>query len=158
MRSHLCGMGTQPAVARGAFTVLFGMPILRHDVLRGQGNDLGLARADDHWCDGGVLREGVAIGELTGETVGAMNGLGRKVIGTIQGHQQLVAQDPKMCQHAVLFQALKDLNKDRIKMAWRERVEPRAHLIVTGHLLYTPQRLGMIAPCGVVQPALILQK
>jgi len=48
MGGHLSGMGAKPAFARSAFTVLFGMPILRHDVLRGQGNDLRLAvgRAD----------------------------------------------------------------------------------------------------------------
>jgi hypothetical protein len=83
-----------------------------------------------------MIREGLAMGEVPGETVGTMNGFGRKVVGPIQGHQQLVAKDPKGCQHAVLCKALKDRNKDRIEMAWRDRIEQRADLIVTGHLLY----------------------
>ena len=158
MGGHLCGMFGQPAFARGAFTVLFGMPILRHDVLRGQGNDLRLSRADDHRGDGGMIIEGLAIAELTGETVLAMDGFGRKVIGAIQGHQQLVAKAPKMRQHAVLFKALKDLNKHRIEVARRDRIEQRADLIVTGNLLHAQQGLGVIVSFGVLQPALVLQK
>jgi len=87
-----------------------------------------------------------------------MHGLGRKVVGTIQGHQQLVVKDPKVCQHAVLFKALKDLNKHCIEMAWRDRIKQRADLIVTGNLLYAQQGWGVIVPLGVLPPALILQK
>src|SRR2546422_3166974 len=64
-----------------------------------------------------------------------MDGFGRKIVGAIHGHQQLVAKDPKMRQQAVLFKALKDLNKHGIEVARRDRIEQRADLIVTGNLL-----------------------
>src|SRR5262249_36502228 len=99
-----------------------------------------------------------AIAELALQTVWTMNGLGRKVIGAIQGHQELIAKDAKMCQHAVLFKACKDLNKHRLQNARRDRIEPLADLIVTGNLLHVEQRLGIILPFGVLQPALVLQK
>ena len=83
MGRHLRGMFGQPAFARRSFAVLFGMPVLRHDVLRGQGDDLGLSGADDHRGNGGMIREGLAIAELTRETVVAMNGFGRKVVGAV---------------------------------------------------------------------------
>ena len=54
-----------------------------------------LAGADDHRGDGGMIIEGVAIGQLTGEAVGTMDGFGRKVVRPIQGHQQLIAKDAK---------------------------------------------------------------
>ena len=158
MGGHLRGMGVKPAFARGALTVLFVMPVLRHDVLRGQGNDLGLAWADDHRSDGGMIREGVAITELTSETVVAMNGCGRTGAGPIEGHQQLVAKDPKGGRHTMLFKALKDLNKDRIEMAWRHRIEQRTDLLVTGNLRYTSQGLGILVPFGVIKMSLRASK
>ena len=85
MGRHLFGMCGEPAFARRSFTVLFALPVLRHDVRRGQGNDLGVSRAHHHRGDGSMIIEGVAIAELAGETVAAMNGLGRKVIRAIQG-------------------------------------------------------------------------
>src|SRR5206468_424605 len=57
MGRYLLGMFGQPAFARGTFTVLFDMPILWHDVLRGQGNDLGVSRAHNHRGDGGRIIE-----------------------------------------------------------------------------------------------------
>ena len=41
-------------------------------------------------------------------------------------------------------------------MARRDRIEQRADLIVTGNLLDAQQRLGVIAPLGVLQSALVL--
>ena len=81
-----------------------------------------------------------------------MDRFGRKVVGPIQGHQQLVAKDPKGGQHAVLFKALKDLHKDRIEMAWGDRIEQRADLIITGNLLDPQQSLHVIVPFGLLQP------
>ena len=132
----------EPAFARRPFTVLFGMPVLRHDVRGGQGDDLRLTGADDHRGDGGVIIEGVAMGELAGETMVTMNGLGRKVVGTIQGHQELVVKVAKMGQHAVLFKALKDIKKHRIECARRDRGEQRADRIITGNLLPHPTGCG----------------
>jgi hypothetical protein len=54
--------------------------------------------------------------------------------------------------------AFKDLNKHRIKVARRDRIEQCADLIVTGNLLYAEQGLGVILPFGMLQPALVLQK
>ena len=39
MGGHVLGMFAHPAGACRPFAVLFGMPVLRHDVLGGQGND-----------------------------------------------------------------------------------------------------------------------
>ena len=83
MGRYLRGMCGQPAFAGRSFAVLFGMPVLRHDVFRGQGDDLRLSGADDHRGNGRMIIEGVAIAELTRETVVAMNDLGRKVVGAI---------------------------------------------------------------------------
>src|SRR2546422_3576804 len=105
-----------------------------------------------------MIVEGLAIGALPGETVGAMNGFGRKVVGAVQGHQELVAKEPKLGQQAALFKAFKDLNKHRIKVARRDRIEQCADLIVTGNLLHAEQGLGVILPFGMLQPALVLQK
>src|SRR5215831_5354714 len=126
----------EPAFARRAFTVLFRLPVLRHDVLGGQSDDLRLAGADDHWGNGGVIIESVTIGQLAGETVAAMNGLGGKVMRPIQGHQELVIQAAKMRQHVVLFKALKDLEKHWIESAGSDRIEECADLIITGNLRY----------------------
>ena len=58
----------------------------------------------------------------------------------------------------MLLQVGKDLEKDGVEIAWRDRIEQRADLIVTGNLLDAEQGLGVIVPLGVVQPALVLQK
>jgi hypothetical protein len=110
------------------------MPVVRQDGRRGHGHDLRRSGADDHRGDGGMIIEGLAIGELTGETGVAMHGGGRKGVGAIQGHPPLGAKDPNMRQPAVLFKALKDLNTHRIAVARRDRIEQRSDLIVTGEL------------------------
>ena len=151
-------MGMEPAFARRPFTVLFAMPVLRHEVLRRQGKNLWLPGADDHRRDGSMIIECVAIAELTAQTVGTMNGLGRKVVSAIEGHEQLITQDAKMGQHPMVFKAFKDLKKDGIEVAWRDGIEQRADLIVTRNPLDAQQGLGVIVAFGVLQPALILQK
>jgi hypothetical protein len=105
-----------------------------------------------------MIVEGLAIGELPGETVLAMNGFRRKVVGAVQCHQQLVAKEPKIGQHTGLFQARKDLQKHRIKVARRDRIEQRADLIVTGNLRHAQQGMGVMVTFGMLQPALVLQK
>ncbi len=105
-----------------------------------------------------MVREGLAIGALTGETVVAMDGLGRKRVGAIHGHQPLVAKDPNMRQQAVLFEALKDLNKHGIDVARCDRITQRADLIVTGNVLYAHQGMGIIVACVLLQGAWGVQK
>ena len=92
------------------------------------------------------------------EKVVTMYGLGRKVVCAIQRHQQLVAKDPKVRQHMVLFKALKDLNEHRIECTRGERIEQRADLIITGNLLHAQQGVGVILALGLLQPALVVQK
>jgi len=157
MGGDALGVLLKPAFACGPFAVLCGMPVLRHDVLGGQGKDLGLSGADDHGGNGGMRIKGWASAALTGEAVLALHGFGRKIVGAIQGHQQLVAKDPQMRQHAVLFKALKALNKHRIEMARRDRIAERADLMVTGNLLHAQEGLRVIVTFGVLQPTLVLQ-
>jgi hypothetical protein len=61
MRRHGLGMFAEPPFARLLFAVLFGLPVLRHNVLGGQGEDLGASWAHD---DGG--ERGVIILDLEG--------------------------------------------------------------------------------------------
>jgi len=152
------GVFVNPAFARCPFAVLFGRPVLRHAVLGGQGDDLRLSWANDARCDGSMVREGLAIGELTGEAVVAMHGLRRKVVGAIQGHQPLVAKAPKMRQQAMLFKALEDLNKYRIEGAWGDRIAQLSDLIITGNLLHAQQGVGVILALVLLQGALVVQK
>ena len=63
-----------------------------------------------------------------------------------------------MRQHAVLFKALKDLNKHGIEVAGCDGIEQRADLIVTGNLLHAQQGMGVIVPFGMLQSALVFQK
>ena len=155
---HPRGRCAQPAFARGSFTVLCGMPVLRHAVLRGQGDTLRLSGADALRGHGGMLREGLAMAELTGETGVAMHDVGRKVMGAIQGHQPWSTKRPKIGQHAVLVKARKDLNNHRIEGARRDRIEELSDLLVTGKLLHVEQGLGVMLPFGVLQPALVRHK
>jgi hypothetical protein len=87
-----------------------------------------------------------------------MNGFGRKVGGTIEGHAQLIPQDPKRRQQAVLFELLNDLKKHGIEVAGGAGIEQRADLIITRHLLHVEEGGGVIVPLGLVQPTLGLQK
>src|SRR5438876_5324748 len=100
--------------------------------------------------------EGVAIAELTRETVVAMNDLGRKVVGAISGHQQLVAKRPKMRQHTVLFKALKDRNKHRIECVRGDGIAQRSDRIIPGNLLDPQQGMRVILASVVLQGALVV--
>jgi len=154
----MLGVFGQPTFPRRPFAVLFVVAVLRHDVFGGQGDDLGASWAHDHRGDGRVIREGLAIGALTGETVWAMHGLGRKVLGAIQRHQPLVAKAPKARERAMLFQTLTNRHKHGIKEARGKRIEQVADLIVTGNLLHAQQGVGVSVALGVLQPALGVQK
>ena len=73
MRRHGLGMFADPPFARPLFAVLFGLPVLRHDVLGGQGDDFGASWAHDDGGDCWVIIEGWASRELPGEAVGEIN-------------------------------------------------------------------------------------
>src|SRR5215510_7007870 len=87
-----------------------------------------------------------------------MNRIGGKVIGAIQGEQQLVAQDPKLGQQALLIEALKDLKIHPIEIARQERIEQVSDLIVTGNLLHAKQGASIILSLGLLEMVLVLQK
>ena len=155
---HPRRMGGEPAVARRSVTVLVGMPVWRHDVRGGQGAALRRSGADDPRGDGGVSREGWAIGEVAGERVVARYGVGRNGVGTIQGHQSGGVTVATMRQHAVLFQARKDVQQPRIASARRDRIAPRAALMIPRHLLHPQQGVDVMLACGVLQGALVVQQ
>jgi hypothetical protein len=90
------------------------------------------------------------MAELTPQTVLAMNGVGRKVVGAIEGHEQLIAKDAQMRPHAVLCKTLKDLKKHRIEVTGRDGIEQLADLIVTGNLLHVEKGVGVIVPFGML--------
>ena len=116
----------------------------------------GASWAHDDGGDRGVIIEGLTVRELPGEAVGAMDGLGRKVGRAIECDQQVITQHTKVVEQAVLLEALEDLHKHGLEVARRDRIEQRADLIVTGNLLDAQQGLGVIAPFGVLQSALVL--
>jgi hypothetical protein len=87
-----------------------------------------------------------------------MHGLGRKVMRPLQGHQALVIQAAQRRQQAVLFKALKDIEKYRIESAGSERIEEGADLMITRNLRHTSQGLDVIVPVGVWQATLVCQK
>jgi hypothetical protein len=105
-----------------------------------------------------MIIEGVTIAELTSQTVLATNGLGRKVIGGIEGHEKLRAKDPQRRQHAALFQTRKDLKKHGIEVAGGDRIEQLADLIVTRNLRHVEEGVDVILAFGTLQPALVFQK
>ena len=85
-----------------------------------------------------------------------MDGLGRKVGRAIEGDQQVITQHTKVVEQAVLLEPLEALLKHGLEVARRDRIEQRTDLIVTGNLLDAQQCLGVIAPLGVLQSALVL--
>jgi hypothetical protein len=68
----------------------------------------------------------------------------------------VIPQHTKVVAQAVLRETLKDLLQHGLEVARRKRIEQRTDLIVTGNLLDTQQRLGVIASFGVLQSALVL--
>ena len=105
-----------------------------------------------------MIIQRVPVGELTRQTVGAMDRLGREVGRAIKGHQKLISKDSETVEQVVLFQALKDRENEGIEMARGNRIEEGADLVVTGNLLDAEQGLGVIASLAGLESALVLQK
>jgi hypothetical protein len=84
MRRYDLGSFADPAFACLLFAILLDLPILWHDVLGGQGDDFRAAWAHNDRGDDWVIIERVAVRQLSGEAVGAMDGLRRKVGGAIE--------------------------------------------------------------------------
>ena len=155
IRRHGLGMCAAPPFARLLCTILFGLPVLRHDVLGRQGDDVGASWAHDDGGDRGVIREGVTMRALPGEAVGAMDGLGRKGGRTIECDQQVITQHTQGVEQVGLLEALEELRKHGIEGARRDRIEQGTDLMVTGNLRDAQQGLRVIAPLGVLQSALV---
>jgi hypothetical protein len=85
-----------------------------------------------------------------------MDGLGRKVGRAIECDQQVITQHTKVVEQPVLLETLEDLLKHGLEGARRDWIEQRTDLIVTGNLLDAQQGLGVIAPLGVLQSAVVL--
>jgi hypothetical protein len=87
-----------------------------------------------------------------------MDGLGGKVVRTIQGHQELPPEGPETVEQVGLSKTRKDRNKARVEMARGDRIEEGADMIVAGDLRDAKQSAGVIAALVGLEPALILQK
>ena len=85
----------------------------------------------------------VPMRALTRQAVGTLDGLGGKVGRTIQGHQELSPKDPHTGEQVRRYQALKDLNNDRIAMARGDRVAEGTEVMVTGNLRDATQGMGV---------------
>jgi hypothetical protein len=92
---------------------------------------------------------------LTRETVGALDGSGGKGGRTIQCHQELIPEDPETVEQVMLGKALKDGNKDGGEMAWGDRIEEGADVIITGNLRDAKQRVGVLAALVFLEPTLV---
>ena len=158
MRRKRLGMFPYPACASYLLAVLFVMAILRHDVLWREGDDLRASWAHHNRGDGRVIIQRVPVGELTRETVGALDGVGGKVGRTIQCDQELIPEDPETVEQMVLCKARKDLKKDGVTMARGDRIEEGADVIIAGNLRDATQRVGVLAPLVFVEPTLGLSK
>ena len=155
MRRKRLGMFPSPAFASSLLAVLFVMAILRHDGLRREGDDLGASWAHHNRGDGRVIIQRVPMRALTRETVGALDGLGGKGGRTIQCHQELIPEDPETVEQVMLGKALKDGNKDGVEMAWGDRIEEGADVIITGNLRDAKQRVGVLAALVFLEPTLV---
>jgi len=58
----------------------------------------------------------------------------------------------------LLLQVCKDLEKDGMEIAWRNRIEERADLIVARDRLDAEEGLSVIVALPLVELALVLQK
>ena len=105
-----------------------------------------------------MIRQRVPVGELTRQTVGAMDRLGRAGGRAIKGHHTLIPKDAETVEQVGLFQALKDRENDGIAMARGHRIEEGADLVVTGYLLNATQGLGVRASLAGGESALVRQK
>lgn len=152
------GVGAYPAFAGHRRAVLFRMAILRHDVRWRSGDDRRASRADHHRGDGGVIRQCAPVGELTCETVGALERLGGTRGGAIKGHQELIPEHPETVEQMLLLTVRKDLNEDGVKMARGDGSKEGADMIVAGHLGDTKQGMGVLASFGFLEPPLVRQK
>jgi len=69
-----------------------------------------------------------------------------------------MVQNAPWVQQVLLLQVGKDLEKDGVEIAWRNRIEERADLIVARDRLDAEEGLRVIVSLPLVELALVLQK
>ena len=154
LRGNRGGRLAYPAFARHLGTILLGRAIVRHAVFWREGHDLGMSGAHHHRGDRRVSRQGSSVRALTRKTVVAMERLRSKVTRAIKGASQVIPKAPAPVEQVVLFQTLKDREKDGVEMAGGHRLKERAHLVVTGKRLDAKQGLRVLAPLTGLELAL----
>ena len=158
MRDQGRRMWRQPPVACGLLTVLFVMPILRHDVGGRSSDDLCVSRAYDGRGNRRMVIQGLTVGKPTRETMLTMEGLGGKVLRAIKGDEQLMVQHAEWVEQGLRLKVGKDLKKDGVKIAWRHRIEERADVMVARAWLDAEEGLSIIVSLTLVELALGRQK
>src|SRR6266446_8880289 len=69
-----------------------------------------------------------------------------------------MVQNTEWVSQVLLLKVCKDLEKDGVEIAWRNRIEERADVIVAGDRLDAEECLRVIMSLTVVELALVLQK
>ena len=87
-----------------------------------------------------------------------MECLGGKVLRALQRDEQLLGQNAKGLSPALLLQVGKDLEKDRGEIAWGNRGEERADVIVARARLDAKEGLRVLVSLTLVEQALVLHK
>jgi len=105
-----------------------------------------------------MVIQGLTVGKPTRETILTMEGLGGKVLRAIKGDEPLMVQNAEWVSQVLRLKVGKDLKKDGVKIAWRNRIEERADLIVARVWLDAEEGLSIIVSLTLVELALVLQK
>ena len=117
-----------------------------------------MSRAYDDWGNRRMVIQGLTVGKPTRETILTMEGLGGKVLRAIKGDEPLMVQNAEWVSQVLRLKVGKDLKKDGVKIAWRNRIEERADLIVARVWLDAEEGLSIIVSLTLVELALVLQK
>jgi hypothetical protein len=158
MRAQWRRMVRHPLLACGLLTVLFVMPILRHEVCGRSSDELCVSRADEDGGNRRMVRQGLTIGKPPRETIWTMEGLGGKVRRAIQGNSPLMVQNAAWVSQVLLLKMGQDLKKDGVKIAWRPRIEAFADVLVARAWLDPEEGLSIIVSLMLVELALVRQK
>jgi hypothetical protein len=148
----------QPTRACIELAVLFGLSVLRHDELRGQGQDRLLSGGDDHRRDRRVVVLGLAIGQRARGALRAVNRLRAMVFGAVERHQQPPVEHPVRGQSIVSHDRLHEVHEQRRDMGRGNRIEQVANLLHARDLLDPEQRAGVVAPPRLLHPHLKIEK
>ena len=82
-----------------------------------------------------------------------MECFGGKVLRAIKGDEPLMVQNAEWVSQVLLLKVGKDLEKDGGELAWRNRIEERADLIVARVWLDAEEGLSIIVSLTLVELA-----